>query len=173
MFDRVRSLSDLFVYELKDLYDAELRIIDALPKMRDACSTPELKRELDKHLDQSITQKDTLEQIFKMIGVQPERGMCKGVSGAIDEGLDMIRVVEDSAVRDAGLIGAVQKVEHYEIAGYGTLREHARKLGYGEAAMLIQKILDQEGQTDHELTILAEETVNPRAAFVSVSPVGV
>lgn len=166
MAEKLKSMQDLFKYELMDLYDAEHRILESLPKMVDAVSSPELKQAFEKQIKQTEDQKTTLEQVFQMTDLEPKRETCKGIIGVIDESEEVLKMGDKSPVVDAALIGSVQKIEHYEIAGYGTLRTHCRQLGYNGTCILIQKVLDQKGQVDHELTMIAEETVNPQAARV-------
>jgi ferritin-like metal-binding protein YciE len=156
----MKSLEDLYVEELKDLYDAEHRIIDALPKMEQAAESPDLKSAFQKHLQQTRHQVQRLEQVFQQLGCQPERKTCKGIHGIISEGEELITKGGDPEVLDAGLIGGAQKVEHYEIAGYGTVRTWAEQMGMNQAVQLLQQTLDEEGQTDKLLTQLAERHIN-------------
>ena len=157
------SLRDLYIEELKDLYDAEQQILTALPKMEAAASHAELKKAFQQHRRQTEGQVRRLEQIFEKLGKSPTGKKCKGVAGLIAEGEELIRHGGDADTLDAGLIGAAQKVEHYEIAGYGTTRTWARLLGETEAAQLLQQTLDEEGETDHKLTKLAESRLNREA----------
>lgn len=159
----LNSLRDLFEHELHDLYDAESQIIEALPKMAEAASSPELQRAFRKHLDQTRSQRDRLEQVMRQIGVEPNGIKCKGMEGLIREGQELMRERGNADVMDAALIGAAQKVEHYEMAGYGTARTFARELGETQAAGVLQQILDEEAHTDKELTMLAESRVNREA----------
>ncbi|HEX6937932.1 MAG TPA: ferritin-like domain-containing protein [Longimicrobiales bacterium] len=159
----LRSLQDLFVLELKDLYNAEQQILDALPRMAEAASHPELRRAFEQHENVTREQVRRLEQIFDDLGESPKGHKCQGMEGLVREGREMIQQEGDPAVRDAGLIGAAQRIEHYEIAGYGTARTFAERLGMDQAARLLQQTLDEEGETDHRLTGLAEQVVNPDA----------
>jgi len=162
---KLDSLRELYLKELKDLYNAESQILKALPKMAKAASNPELQNAFEEHLEQTKVQKERLEQIFEELGGKGRVKTCKGMQGIIEEGNELLTEddVEES-VLDAGLISAAQRVEHYEIAGYGTVRTYAEMLGYREAADLLQQTLDEEETTDKKLTALAERLVNPEAA---------
>ena len=160
----LESLKELALHELKDLYDAEHQILEALPQMAEAASSPQLKKAFNEHLQQTQGQVARLEQVFQQLGEQATRKHCMGVSGLIKEGQELIKKQADPDVKDAGLIAAAQKVEHYEMAGYGTGRTWARLLGMEEAANLLQQTLDEEGETDKKLTALAEGGVNEEAA---------
>lgn len=158
------SLDDLYVEQLQDLYDAELRIINALPKMADAASSVDLKRAFEEHLRQTEEHASRLETIFRQMGKEPQRETCEAMQGLIAEGEEMISARGNPDVRDAALVAAAQRVEHYEIAGYGTARTFADRLGHREASSLLQQTLEEEKQTDQRLTRIAEENVNLRAA---------
>jgi len=157
------SLEDLFMNQLEDLYDAEHRIIRALPKMSEAARNPELKQAFDAHLAQTRRQVERLDSVFQELNQAPERETCEAMKGLLREGEEMVDAKGDANVRDAALIAAAQRVEHYEIAGYGTARSLATHLGYTEAARLLQETLDEEKETDMKLTDLAENTVNIHA----------
>lgn len=157
------TLRELFIAELKDTYDAEDQITQALPKMVKAASAPELQTAFQQHLEQTQQQIERLEQVFSICGEKAERKLCKGMQGILKEGDEMMKSGEPSAVMDAALISAAQKVEHYEIASYGTLRTFANQLGMSDVAKLLQTTLDEEGKTDEKLTKLAERMVNPDA----------
>jgi len=157
------SLHDLYVDELKDLYNAENQLLKALPKMAKAATAPELKAAFTTHLEETRGQVTRLETIFTGLGVSPKGKKCKAMEGLIEEGKEIIEEDGDPAVIDAALIGAAQKVEHYEIAGYGTARTFATLLGYADAAELLQETLDEEGNTDKLLTGLAETVINVEA----------
>lgn len=154
------NLNDLFIHELKDLYDAEFRLIDALPKMADAATSSDLKQAFNMHLEQTRDHVRRLEEVFRGINCEPEREACKAMKGIVDEGSDIVSAKGDDKVRDAGLIGAAQRAEHYEIAGYGTARTFAQQLGRSDLASILQSILDEEGATDKKLSNLAESHVN-------------
>jgi ferritin-like metal-binding protein YciE len=157
------NLEELYVHELKDLYDAERQILKALPKMAKAASNRELQRAFQKHEKQTERQVQRLDRIFKELGETPGRKKCKGMEGLITEGQELIRERPDPDVLDAGLIAAAQKVEHYEMAGYGTARTYAQQLGHDRHAELLQQTLDEEGETDKLLTELAVSSVNIEA----------
>jgi ferritin-like metal-binding protein YciE len=159
----IDSLQKLFVHELKDLYSAENQILEALPKMAKKASAPELRQAFEMHHKETEEQVRRLEQIFDSLEHQPGGHKCVGMEGLIEEGEEVMKDAEDDAVRDAGMIAAAQRVEHYEIAAYGTARTYARMLGNEEAAKLLQQTLDEEGETDQKLTRLAESRVNPQA----------
>ena len=157
------NLNDLFINQLEDLYDAEHRLTSALPKMAEAASSPQLKSAFQEHLRQTENHVARLEQVFQRLGCEPKRETCDAIKGLIKEGEHIINAKGDNDVRDAGLIGAAQKVEHYEMAGYGTVRTFARQLGMSDVANLLQQTLDEEGETDKKLTGLAESFVNVQA----------
>jgi ferritin-like metal-binding protein YciE len=157
-------LEELLVDQLKDLYSAENQIIKALPKMAKAASSPELRRAFERHLDETRRHVERLEQISGSLDIKITGKKCKGMEGLIDEGKELMAEDLDDNALDAGLIGAAQKVEHYEIAAYGTARSHASLLGYNKAARLLQQTLDEEGNTDKKLTQIAENIINVEAA---------
>ncbi len=162
---KFNSLHDLYVAELKDLYNGEQQLIKALPKMAESASSPELRRAFEEHLEQTRRHADRLEQIFQKLDESPKGQKCKGLEGIIDEGEDMMDMTEDAppAVCDAALIGAAQRVEHYEISAYGTARTYARRLGFEDHAQLLNETLQEEGETDKRLTSLAESYINEEA----------
>jgi ferritin-like metal-binding protein YciE len=160
----INSLNDLFIWELKDMLNAEHQIAAALPKMIDKASTPELKQDFQNHLKETEEQAHRLEQIFDMLGVPVAEEFCDGMAGILKEGQKLLMVDGKGAAVDAGLIGAAQKVEHYEISAYGTLRTFAHHLGRDDVANLLQKTLKEESATDSLLTRVAESSVNDQAA---------
>ena len=161
---KMNSLENLFTETLKDLYDAEHQIITALPKMADAASSPDLKQGLRQHLEQTRQQAQRLEQVFSTVNQQPSRKKCMGMEGLIKEGEHhMQELKSDKDILDAGLIADAQKVEHYEIAGYGTAKTYAEMLGNKEAARLLDQTLSEEYATDERLTKLAESHINIEA----------
>ncbi len=160
---KLNSLHDLYLNELKDLYDGEHRIIKALPKMAEAASSPELRSAFQEHLEQTRRQVERLEQIFQRMNETPKGQKCKGLEGIIDEGEDMMDKDSPPAVCDAALIASAQRVEHYEIAAYGTVRTFAQRLGFQDHAQLLQETLQEEGNTDKKLTSLAESYINEDA----------
>jgi ferritin-like metal-binding protein YciE len=153
---KLKNLEDLYVDQLKDLYSAEKQLVQALPKMAKAASTPELQQGFQHHLEQTRGHVDRLERIFSRLGASAGRKKCKGMEGLIEEGQEAIALEGDSLVKDAALIAAAQRVEHYEIAGYGTVRTFANHLGFNQDSNLLQQTLDEEGETDKKLTALAE-----------------
>jgi ferritin-like metal-binding protein YciE len=161
----LNSLQDLYLTELKDLYDAETRISKALPKMVEAAKSPDLRQAFESHLEETRGHVDRLEQIFQKMNEAPKGEKCRGIAGILDEAEDMMDKVEDAppAVNDAALIGAAQRVEHYEIAAYGTVRTYARRLGLEDHAQLLSRTLQEEGAADKKLTRLAESSINEQA----------
>jgi ferritin-like metal-binding protein YciE len=157
------SLHDLYVDGLKDLYSAETQLLKALPRLAKAATAPELKAAFTDHLAVTRAQVERLESIFAGLGASPKGKKCKAMEGLIEEGKEVIGEDGNPAVIDAALIGAAQKVEHYEMAGYGCVRTFARLLGYDDAADLLQETLDEEGEADKTLTNLAETTINVEA----------
>jgi len=157
------SLKDLLVDELRDTLSAENQITKALPKMASAVQSEKLKAAFEEHLEQTKGHVDRLKQVFEKLGKSPRSKHCKGMEGLISEGQELIEQQMDPEVLDAALIGAAQKVEHYEIAAYGTMRTYANLLGLKDVADLLQQTLDEEGQTDKKLTKLAESGINADA----------
>ncbi|PTX99771.1 ferritin-like domain-containing protein [Verrucomicrobia bacterium LW23] len=159
---KLSTLEQLLVHELKDLYSAETQLIKALPKMAAAASSPKLRAGFEKHLKQTEEHAARIEQIMEQLGASPRGKSCAAMKGLVEEGADVIHEDAEVAVKDAALIAAAQRVEHYEIAGYGTARIFAELLGHKEIAKLLQRTLDEEGATDHELTRIAK-TINADA----------
>jgi ferritin-like metal-binding protein YciE len=159
----IETLQDLYVHELKDIYNAEKQILQALPRMAKGASHDELRQAFEEHQRVTEEQVRRLDTIFEDLGEKPEGQKCKGMEGLIEEGKDMLEEKADPDVRDAGLIAAAQRVEHYEIAAYGTARTYARQLGLDKHVELLQRTLDEEGETDKKLTKLAENRVNTDA----------
>jgi ferritin-like metal-binding protein YciE len=160
------SLQDLFVEELKDIYNAENQLTKALPKMAKAAASDELRMGFEEHLKETEKQIERLEQIFEELEMTPKGKKCKAMQGLIEEGSEIIGEDGEDAVKDAALIAAAQKVEHYEIASYGTLRTYAELLGMDDAAELLQETLDEEAATDKKLTELAQ-SINTEADTAS------
>ena len=158
------NLEDLFWDQVKDIYDAEKRITDALPKMADAANDPQLKTAFREHLEQTRDHVERLEQIFRSAGKDPDRETCEGIKGLLKEGDDMIGAKGDDDTCDAGLIAAAQRVEHYEMAVYGTIRTYAERLGRNDFVDLLQRTLNEEGEADKKLTRIAETKINAQAA---------
>lgn len=159
-----KSFEDLFEGQIKDLYDAEHRITEALPKMADAANSAELKQAFLTHLRETEGQIDRLDQIFGQLGTTPERKTCLAIKGLLAEGDEMIKATAPPDIKDAALIAAAQRVEHYEMSGYGTARAFAERLGHTQAATLLQTTLNEERGADTKLTAIAEQGVNIRAA---------
>jgi len=160
---KVDDLKKLLTSEMKDLYSAERQLVEALPKMAKNASSPQLKQAFENHLRVTQKQAQRIEKMFDYLEGSPSGKRCVGMEGLIKEGEEILKEVSDPETRDAGLIGAAQKVEHYEIASYGTARAHAEVLGYREVASLIQQTLDEEGETNKVLTQLAESGINQQA----------
>jgi ferritin-like metal-binding protein YciE len=160
---KLDSLRKLYIEELRDLYSAENQLLKALPKMAKAASAPKLQDAFQVHLKETSNQVKRLETIFETLGTRPQGKTCKAMEGLIEEGEELIKEDAEPAIRDAGLIAAAQRVEHYEMAGYGTVRTYARLLNETEAERLLQETLDEEGKTDKKLTQLAETLVNREA----------
>lgn len=159
------TLRKLYIDELKDLYSAEKQLVRALPKMAKAATSPELKRAFQTHLEETRRQVERLDQVFEGLEASPRGKKCVGMEGLIEEAEELIGEEPEPEVLDAGLISKAQHVEHYEIAGYGTVRAYAVLLGESEQAELLQQTLDEEGRTDKLLTGLAEGTINIEAAL--------
>jgi ferritin-like metal-binding protein YciE len=160
----LENLQDLYIHELKDLYSAERQIIQALPKMMKAASSHKLRAGFEEHLKQTQEHANRLEKILSNHRQSSRGKKCKGMEGVIAEGAEMIEEEADPEVKDAGLISAAQRVEHYEIAGYGTVRTYAELIGDNEAAGLLQTTLNEEVETDKKLSQLAKSEINVAAA---------
>ena len=157
------SLRKLYVDELKDLYSAEKQILQALPKMAKKATNAQLKKGFETHLEETRGQVERLDRIFELLGKSSRGKKCKGMEGLLEEGKEMMQEDMEPEVMDAALIAAAQKVEHYEIAGYGTVRTYAQLLGEDQHVKLLQQTLDEEGNTDKKLTQLAESSINVEA----------
>jgi ferritin-like metal-binding protein YciE len=160
---KLDTLQKLYTDELRDLYNAETQLLKALPKMAKGASSQELKDAFEKHLEQTKTHVERLEKVFEELGEKPRGKTCRAMKGLIAEGSEILEKDGDESVLDAGIIVAAQKVEHYEIAGYGSVRTFAHLLGQNEAAELLQTTLDEESETNEILNKLAETVVNPEA----------
>lgn len=163
MSDSMMSLQDLFKHELADLYSAEKQILEALPEMIKVTSNPKLKNGFETHLQETEEQKKRLEELCEKEGIELENVTCKGMQGVIEEGKEMLKMDAEPEVLDAGLIIAAQRVEHYEIAGYGSAAAHAKQLGMKDAAKVLAKTMDEEIATDKKLSKVAESKVNKEA----------
>jgi ferritin-like metal-binding protein YciE len=161
---QLQTLKDLYFQELKDLHSAEKQIVKALPKMVKAAHNAQLKAGFQKHLEETKEHAARLEKLLSAHGESTRGPKCKGMEGVLEEGAEMIEEKGDDEVRDAGLIAAAQRVEHYEIAGYGSARTYAELLGDKKGAKVLQQTLDEESATDQKLTTLAKSTINVLAA---------
>jgi ferritin-like metal-binding protein YciE len=160
---KLNTLEELYISELRDLYSAENQLLKALPKMAKGASSPELKDAFEKHLEQTKGHVERLEQIFHQLDETPKGKTCRGMKGLVEEGSEILKEDGENSVLDAGIIVAAQKVEHYEIASYGSVRTFANLLGKDEDARLLQSTLDEESETNEILNRLAESGVNPEA----------
>ena len=158
-----QGLKELYIDELKDLYSSENQLVKALPKMAKAASSDELRQGFEKHLEQTRGHVQRLEKIFEALGESPKGKTCKGMQGLIEEGSEVTEEDYKGSVMDAALIGAAQRVEHYEIAGYGTVRSMAEALGEDDHVSLLEETLEEEKETDEKLTELAEK-INTQAS---------
>ena len=161
---KLDSVHDLLIAELRDLHDAEKHLVEALPKMAEAASSTELRDAFSHHLEETRRHLTRLDEMFKNLDEKPSGETCEAMKGLIKEGEHFIHAKGEPEVRDAGLIGAAQRVEHYEMAGYGTARTLATRLGFHDIAKTLQATLDEEGAADRKLTSIAEGNVNPTAA---------
>ncbi|HZS54542.1 MAG TPA: ferritin-like domain-containing protein [Bryobacteraceae bacterium] len=166
------SFNDLFANQIEDLYDAEQRLTKALPKMAEAATSPQLKQAFQAHLTETEGHVSRLERIFREINVEPKRETCEAMKGLIAEGEEMIKAHGDADIKDAALIAAAQRVEHYEMSGYGTARSFAQRLGLTQAATLLQQTLNEEKAADEKLTRIAESSVNQKATSASAAYAG-
>lgn len=153
---KASTLDELFLEEIRDLYDAEKQLTKALPKMAKAAVSDELRSAFEEHLEQTQGHVARLEQVFESIGEKARGKKCAAMAGLIEEGQEMAKETEETPVRDAGLIAAAQKVEHYEISAYGSARTHAELLGHEDAVQLLEQTLGEEKETDEKLTELAQ-----------------
>jgi ferritin-like metal-binding protein YciE len=157
------TIKDLLELSLQDTYSAENQILAALPEMEEAATSPQLKQAFRMHGEQTERQVERLEQVCEMLGIEPDGESCAAMEGLVEEADDLMEELEGGAVLDAALIGAVQKVEHYEMAAYGTLCSMLRSMGQGEAVDLLAQTLKEEKEADELLTRIAEQEVNPAA----------
>ncbi|PYK21228.1 MAG: ferritin-like domain-containing protein [Verrucomicrobia bacterium] len=160
---KLDTLQKLYTDELRDLYNAEHQLLKALPKMAKAASSEELKGAFEKHLEQTKSHVKRLEQVFKELDENPKGKTCRAMKGLIEEGSEILQQDGEESILDAGIIVAAQKVEHYEIASYGSVRTFAHLLGQNKAAELLQTTLDEESETNELLNRLAKSTINPEA----------
>ena len=160
---KLDNLRKLYIEELRDLYSAENQLLKALPKMAKGAASTELKQAFENHLEETEGHVERLEDIFEDLDETPKGKTCQAMKGLVEEGSEILEEEGEESVLDAGIIAAAQKVEHYEIASYGTVRTFAELLGQKEAVKLLQQTLDEEGAADEKLNELAEEIVNPAA----------
>lgn len=160
----IKSIEDLFVHELSDIHSAERQLTKALPRLARAAHNPALKDGFETHLTETEGQIERLDQVVEMLGIKVRRIKCAAMEGLVEEGKEIIDSIEEGPLRDAALIGGAQKVEHYEIAAYGTLVALAKQLGYKEVLPLLTETLNEEKATDEKLTKIAESGGNLRAA---------
>jgi ferritin-like metal-binding protein YciE len=160
----LKDLNELYIDELKDLYNAENQILKALPKMIDSASDADLKNALQDHMSQTQGHVTRLEQIFDNLGEKPSGKVCRGMQGVLEEGSEILKETAEGPVKDAGMISAAQRVEHYEMAGYGSVIAFAKLLNDNDAVDLLQETLDEEVAADSKLSKIAESTVNLQAA---------
>ena len=153
---QLETLQDLYVEELRDIYNAENQLVKALPKMAEGASSDELRQGFEEHLEQTKGHAERIEQIFEQLGEKVKGKKCKAMEGLVKEGAETLEEDMNEDVKDAALIAAAQRVEHYEIAGYGTARTYANLLGHDEAVSLLEQTLEEEKETDAKLTQLAE-----------------
>jgi len=161
---RMNTLKDLYVAELKDIYDAEEQMLKVLPRMEKVCSNDELRSIFQEHTHITQIQKDRIEKIFGMLSMKPIKRKCDGMSGIIKEGIEIMTNGAQPSVLDAAMIGSAQRLKHYEMCVYGSLCAYAKLLGFGDQADLLQETLKEESNTDRRLTDLAMRTVNVEAA---------
>ena len=166
---KIENMEDLFLEQVEDLYDAEKRLVKALPKMAEASTSQTLRQAFQSHLMETEGHVSRLENIFRTLGKGPKSHTCDAMKGLISEGEDMVSDIDESSLRDAGLIAAANRVEHYEIAAYGSARTFAETLGLREAATLLEQTLQEEKKADQKLTQLAESMVNEEALRTPVS----
>lgn len=162
---KINTLEDLLTDELKDIYSAENQLIKALPKMAKAADSSDLRNAFEKHLEQTRTHAQRIEQICSELDVRPSGKKCVGMEGLVGEGKEVLQEDMEKEPRQAALIGAAQRVEHYEIAAYGTAMAHAKQLGFMKVVDLLGKTLEEEKQADELLTTLAENRINVKAAM--------
>jgi ferritin-like metal-binding protein YciE len=166
---KIESMEDLFLEQVEDLYDAEKRLVKALPKMAEASTSQTLRQAFESHLMETEGHVSRLETIFRILGQDPKSHTCDAMKGLISEGEDVVSDIDQSSLRDAGLIAAANRVEHYEIAAYGSARTFADILGLTEAALLLEQTLQEEKKADQKLTQLAESMINDEALRSPVS----
>ena len=160
----VKNIEELFIHELSDIYSAEKQLTKALPRLARAADAEELSAAFEAHLEETNGQIERIDQVVEVLGIKLKRIKCAAMEGLVEEGKEVIDSIDKGPLRDAALIGGAQKVEHYEIASYGTLCALAKQLGYTDALRLLKETLEEEKSTDEKLTLLAESGGNQRAA---------
>jgi ferritin-like metal-binding protein YciE len=160
----VKTIEELFVHELSDIYSAEKQLTKALPRLARAATNPKLSAAFETHLEETNGQIERIDKVVDLLDIRLKRIKCAAMEGLVEEGKEIIDTIEKSPLRDAALIGGAQKVEHYEIAAYGTLAALAKQLGYKDALPLLLETLKEEKATDEKLTMLAEQGGNQQAA---------
>jgi ferritin-like metal-binding protein YciE len=160
---KIKNLEDLFIYEIKDLYSAEKQLITALPRMAKQAEDEELKSAFETHLEETRKQKEKLEKVFELLEMKPAAKKCEAMAGLIEEGKELLDEDATPETKDAGLIACAQKIEHYEISGYGTAAHFAERLGYQEVFQILSEILEEEKKTDTILNDLAKSSINEKA----------
>jgi ferritin-like metal-binding protein YciE len=166
---KIETMEDLFLEQVEDLYDAERRLVKALPKMAEASTSQSLRQAFESHLLETEGHVSRLENIFRTLGQDPKAQTCDAMKGLVSEGEDLIGDIERSSLRDAGIIAAANRVEHYEIAAYGSARTFAQILGLNEAVSLLEQTLQEEKNADRKLTQIAESMVNDEALRSPIS----
>lgn len=160
----IKTMEDLFIHELSDIYSAEKQLTRALPKLARAAFSPELTAAFETHLEETLGQVERIDKVVELLDIRLKRMKCAAMEGLVEEGKEIIDSIDQGPLRDAALIGGAQKVEHYEIAGYGTLAAMAKQLGYKDALPLLLETLEEEKATDEKLTMLAKSGANAQAA---------
>lgn len=163
----IKTIEELFVHELSDIYSAEKQLTKSLPRLARAATEPKLVEAFKLHLEETQGQIERIDQIVELLGIKLKRIKCAAMEGLVEESREVIDEIEEGPVRDAALIGGAQKVEHYEIASYGTIAAIAKQLGYTDAVSLLLSTLEEEKATDEKLTLLAEQGGNQKAAKAS------
>jgi ferritin-like metal-binding protein YciE len=160
----IKTAEDLFIHELSDIYSAEKQLTKALPRLARAATNPELTAAFETHLEETLGQIERIDKVVELLGIRLKRIKCAAMEGLVEEGKEAIEGIEEGPVRDSALIGGAQKVEHYEIASYGTIAALAKQLGYKDALPLLLETLEEEKATDEKLTLIAQSSGNAKAA---------
>ncbi|MEA9587342.1 ferritin-like domain-containing protein [Xanthomonas sp. WHRI 10064A] len=163
----IKTIEELFIHELSDIYSAEKQLTKSLPRLARAATEPKLKDAFETHLEETQGQIERIDQVVEVLGIKLKRIKCAAMEGLVEESREVIDEIEAGPVRDAALIGGAQKVEHYEIASYGTIAAMAKQLGYSDALPLLLATLEEEKATDEKLTLLAEQGGNQKVARTS------